>query len=75
MKADLISRKSLDKFKNSKATEDLPDLGRNYCVECARWFDTESAMLAHCKGKPHKRRYESFSSAAYRAYQPRIEVC
>ncbi|CEJ82871.1 Putative C2H2 finger domain-containing protein [[Torrubiella] hemipterigena] len=56
VKADLISSKSLEKFKDSKAAEDLPDLGRNYCVECARWFNAESTLLAHRKGKPHKRR-------------------
>ncbi|KEY64757.1 hypothetical protein S7711_05407 [Stachybotrys chartarum IBT 7711] len=56
IKADLLSTKHLAQFKDSKAIEDLPDLGRNYCVECAKWFDAESTLVAHRKGKPHRRR-------------------
>ncbi|KAJ6439955.1 phosphatidylinositol transfer protein CSR1 [Purpureocillium lavendulum] len=56
VKADLISSKHLAQFKDSKAAEDLPGLGRNYCVECAKWFDTEKTLKAHQRGKPHKRR-------------------
>lgn len=57
IKADLASAKHLSQFKHSKATEDLPGLGQNYCIECAKWFDTEVALISHRKGKPHKRRY------------------
>ncbi|KAK5993125.1 Zinc finger protein bud20 [Cladobotryum mycophilum] len=55
-KADLLSPKHLAQFKGTKASEDLPGLGQNYCVECARWFDTQATLLAHRRGKPHKRR-------------------
>lgn len=54
---DLVSTKHLASFKNTKAAEDLPALGRHYCVECARWFDAETTLLAHNRGKPHKRRF------------------
>lgn len=57
VKADLISSRHLSQFKDTKAAEDLPGLGRNYCVECAKWFDTEKTLTAHQRGKPHKRRY------------------
>ncbi|KAG5949924.1 hypothetical protein E4U53_005642 [Claviceps sorghi] len=56
IKADLLSSRHLEKFKESKNAEDLPGLGRNYCIECAKWFDTESTLKAHKRGKPHKRR-------------------
>ena len=46
------------------AAEDLPALGRHYCVECARWFETDSTLQAHLRGKPHKRRYASLCLAS-----------
>ncbi|KAG6018083.1 hypothetical protein E4U54_004622 [Claviceps lovelessii] len=56
IKADLLSSRHLEKFKDSRNPEDLPGLGRNYCIECAKWFDTETTLKAHRRGKPHKRR-------------------
>ena len=41
-----------------KAAEDLPGLGRFYCVQCAKWFESEPNLLHHRRGKKHKRRYE-----------------
>jgi bud site selection protein 20 len=61
---DLASKKHLGDFQNTKAPEDLPGLGRHYCVECAKWFDTDATLVAHRRGKPHKRRYVSHN--AYR---------
>lgn len=57
IKADLLSPKHLANFKNTKAAEDLPALGRHYCIECATWFDSDHTLLAHRRGKPHKRRF------------------
>jgi bud site selection protein 20 len=31
-------------------------MGQHYCVECAKWFETEHNLVAHRKGKNHKRR-------------------
>ena len=53
--------------------EDLPGLGKFYCIECAKWFESEYGMVKHRKGKNHKRRYsgnalillETFRSGAY----------
>ncbi|PFH63300.1 hypothetical protein XA68_14952 [Ophiocordyceps unilateralis] len=56
IKADLLSSRHLDEFKDSKASEDLPSLGRHYCIECARWFNTAATLDVHRGGKPHKRR-------------------
>ncbi|KAH7129320.1 zinc finger protein [Dactylonectria estremocensis] len=65
IKADLLSPKHLSQWKDSKAVEDLPDLGRNYCTECAKWFDTEPTLVAHRKGKPHRRRVKQLSEVPY----------
>lgn len=36
--------------------EDLPGMGNWYCVECAKYFIDENAMIHHKKSKIHKRR-------------------
>ncbi|KAI1435873.1 zinc finger protein [Xylaria sp. CBS 124048] len=41
IKADLLSAKHLSQYHDTKSKEDLPGLGRWYCVECAKWYDTE----------------------------------
>lgn len=58
IRQDLTSRKHLQDFKDTKDAEDLPGLGQHYCVECAKWFETEHNLVAHRKGKNHKRRYD-----------------
>lgn len=55
--ADLKSPKHLAQYKATKANEDLPGLGQFYCVECAKWFESENSMVTHRKGKTHKRRF------------------
>lgn len=62
---DIISTKHLANYKGTKAQEDLPGLGRHYCVECARWFETSTTLLAHKRAKPHKRRYVFGRSRLY----------
>jgi bud site selection protein 20 len=54
--ADLHSERHLALFKDTKLSEDLPGLGQFYCKECAKWFESETNMVAHQKGKVHKRR-------------------
>jgi bud site selection protein 20 len=54
--ADLRSDRHLAQFKDTKATEDLPALGQYYCKECAKWFESETNLSAHQRGKRHKRR-------------------
>lgn len=57
VKADLLSPKHLKQFMETKAAEDLPGLGRHYCTECAKWFETDATLVSHRRGKPHKRRF------------------
>ena len=54
--ADLRSSKHLAQHKAAKPAEDLPGLGKHYCVECAKWFEGENSLVQHRKGKNHKRR-------------------
>lgn len=56
VKDDLLSPKHLKQYKDTKAPEDLPGLGKHYCTECAKWYDMEATLVAHRRGKPHKRR-------------------
>lgn len=65
IKDDLLSPRHLAIYKETKAAEDLPGLGRNYCVQCAKWFDTEQALGTHNRGKPHKRRLKQLKEGAY----------
>ncbi|PQE14378.1 zinc finger protein [Rutstroemia sp. NJR-2017a BBW] len=63
--ADLRSPKHLAQYKQSKAAEDLPGLGKYYCVECAKWYESENSLVAHLKGKPHKRRVKALKDEPY----------
>ncbi|KAK5625497.1 hypothetical protein RRF57_001213 [Xylaria bambusicola] len=65
IKADLLSPKHLNQYKDTKWKEDLPGLGKWYCVECAKWYDTEVNLVLHRKGKPHKRRVKQLREAPY----------
>lgn len=54
--ADLTDAHHLSQYKDSKASEDLPSMGEFYCIECAKWFESETNLKSHCRAKPHKRR-------------------
>ncbi|KAI4097185.1 MAG: hypothetical protein LQ344_000595 [Seirophora lacunosa] len=63
--ADLRSSKHLAEHKTAKAAEDLPGLGQFYCVECAKWFESEYSMVQHRRGKNHKRRIRMLKEEPY----------
>ncbi|KAF9870403.1 C2H2 finger domain-containing protein [Colletotrichum karsti] len=65
IKADMLSPRHLRQWKDTKAPEDLPGMGQHYCVECAKWFDTEVSLAGHQKGKPHKRRVKQLNEEPY----------
>ncbi|KAI8953254.1 zinc finger protein [Xylaria longipes] len=65
IKADLIVPKHLSQYTDAKSNEDLPGLGRWYCVECAKWYDSEVNLVMHRKGKPHKRRVKQLREEPY----------
>lgn len=62
MKADLGSPRHLSQYKSTKAAEDLPGLGEFYCIECAKWFESETNLASHRRGKNHKRRVKELKS-------------
>ncbi|KAI4125513.1 MAG: hypothetical protein LQ347_005362 [Umbilicaria vellea] len=63
--ADLRSPKHLAQHKSTKPAEDLPGLGRWYCVECAKWFEGEHSLVQHRRGKNHKRRIRALREEPY----------
>lgn len=65
IKADLTSSKHLERYKKTKCSENLPGSGRWYCVECAKWFETESTLFAHQRGKVHKRMVKRLQEEPY----------
>ncbi|CAG8026673.1 unnamed protein product [Penicillium salamii] len=54
--ADMKSPRHLEQYKSTKDVEDLPGLGRHFCLECSKWFESEYNLKAHTKGKNHKKR-------------------
>ncbi|CZR57519.1 probable BUD20 Protein involved in bud-site selection [Phialocephala subalpina] len=62
---DLRSPKHLERHKSQKAAEDLPGLGQYYCIECAKWFESENSMVTHRKGSTHKRRVKALKDEPY----------
>ncbi|KAI9716719.1 MAG: Bud site selection protein 20 [Chrysothrix sp. TS-e1954] len=62
---DLHDPKRLAQHKDAKAIEDLPGLGQHYCVECAKWFESESSIVQHRRGKPHKKRVKQLAEEPY----------
>lgn len=63
--ADIGSPKHLSQHKSAKPAEDLPGLGRFYCIECAMFFEGENSLIQHRKGKNHKRRIRMLRAEPY----------
>ncbi|KAF2278512.1 uncharacterized protein EI97DRAFT_394984, partial [Westerdykella ornata] len=63
--ADLRSERHLAQYTETKAAEDLPALGQFYCIECAKWFESDFNFAAHKKGKVHKRRLRQLREEPY----------
>ncbi|KAI0759321.1 hypothetical protein BC629DRAFT_1597776 [Irpex lacteus] len=40
-------------------------LAQHYCVECAKYYETDAALKSHWKGKVHKRRLKELKEPAY----------
>ncbi|PWY88415.1 hypothetical protein BO70DRAFT_359852 [Aspergillus heteromorphus CBS 117.55] len=65
VREDIASSKHLAQYKATKDAEDLPGLGRHYCVECSKWFESEFNLVAHRKGKNHKKRVRILREEAH----------
>ncbi|ODV96476.1 hypothetical protein PACTADRAFT_23509, partial [Pachysolen tannophilus NRRL Y-2460] len=62
---DLSSKESIEKLKNQPLDETKPGLGQYYCIHCAKYFETNIALITHLKGKIHKRRAKELSERPY----------
>lgn len=63
--ADLHNKRHLEQFHETKEREDLPAFGDFYCIECAKWYESENNFTAHKKSKPHKRRVKQLKEEPY----------
>ncbi|KAK9380608.1 uncharacterized protein V2V93DRAFT_371153 [Kockiozyma suomiensis] len=54
--SDINTPETLRKLQSQPVDEDKPGLGQFYCVECAKYFETDFAQTVHRRGKIHKRR-------------------
>lgn len=62
---DLSSADSIRRLKNQPLDETKPGLGQYYCIECAKYCETQPALDRHTKSKVHKRRAKELRSRPY----------
>lgn len=62
---DLSTKESVYALKNQPLDETKPGLGQYYCVECAKYFESQPTLDHHRKGKVHKRRLKDLRQRPY----------
>lgn len=62
---DLATPESIRKLKNQPLDETKPGLGQYYCIECAKYCETQPALDRHTKSKVHKRRAKELLKRPY----------
>ncbi|KAK9235430.1 hypothetical protein V1525DRAFT_410003 [Lipomyces kononenkoae] len=62
---DLSSKETVQKLSNQPLDESKPGLGQYYCIECAKYFETDFAKTVHRRGKNHKRRVRLLKEQPY----------
>ncbi|KAG4305653.1 hypothetical protein PORY_001209 [Pneumocystis oryctolagi] len=50
---------------SQKIDIDLPGLGKYYCIECSRYFESNDALVKHRIGKIHKKRVKLLKEVPY----------
>ncbi|TYJ55762.1 hypothetical protein B9479_003539 [Cryptococcus floricola] len=53
------------KLEKQPIDEDKPGLGQHYCVECAKYYESDLALKNHTKSKVHRRRLKDLKEPAY----------
>ncbi|KAL0209314.1 hypothetical protein RCL1_007254 [Eukaryota sp. TZLM3-RCL] len=56
----------------NQSNEDLPGLGQNYCIACARHFVSPSHLQRHFDSKPHKKRVSALKDSPYTDLESQI---
>lgn len=62
---DMADGRKLAALQKQPLDEYLPGLGQHYCVPCARYFESENALLNHTFTKVHKRRVRDLKRGPY----------
>lgn len=62
---DLSTKESVYALKNQPLDETKPGLGQYYCIECAKYFESQPTLDHHRKGKVHKRRSKDLRQRPY----------
>ncbi|KAG4093848.1 hypothetical protein H8356DRAFT_1695878 [Neocallimastix lanati (nom. inval.)] len=60
-----LKPENVEKIKNALPDPDLPGMGKNYCIPCARHFTSVEAYEAHMHTKLHKRRLKALKEKPY----------
>lgn len=62
---DASSKESIMRLKNQPLDETKAGLGQYYCIECAKYFENQTSLDRHTKGKVHKRRVKDLKQRPY----------
>jgi len=60
-----LDPKNRAKLETQALDFEKPGLAQHYCVECAKYFETDSALTSHWRSKVHKRRCKQLQQPAY----------
>ncbi|SCV02268.1 LAMI_0G17414g1_1 [Lachancea mirantina] len=62
---DLASKEKIQSLLNQPVDETKPGLGQYYCIHCAKYFESATALKTHLKGKVHRRRVKELKGVPY----------
>ncbi|KAI0299296.1 hypothetical protein BC826DRAFT_67131 [Russula brevipes] len=60
-----LDPKNRAKLEAQELDYEKPGLAQHYCVECAKYYETDSALKSHWRSKVHKRRCKALKQPAY----------
>lgn len=60
-----LDPKNRAKLEAQELDYEKPGLAQHYCVECAKYYETDSALQSHWRSKLHKRRCKALKEPAY----------
>ncbi|PPR07665.1 hypothetical protein CVT26_001595 [Gymnopilus dilepis] len=60
-----LDPKNRAKLEAQPINYEKPGLAQHYCVECAKYYETDAALQSHWRSKVHKRRLKQLREPAY----------